>query len=202
MKWMYFHLYVIMDIFSRYVVGWMVAEQESAELAKRLINETCSKQGIVSGQLTLHADRGTSMKSKPLAMLLSDLGVTKTHSRPHVSNDNPYSESQFKTLKYRPEFPKRFGSIQHARDVCRDLFGWYNTEQLLGKPSPFDSPGESGLLSMMPLRPEQANKERFVSELGFVGVSELLVEKLGDSLEMEVFEELFELVTSHRAARR
>ena len=128
MKWMYFHLYVIMDIFSRYVVGWMVAEQESAELAKRLINETCSKQGIVSGQLTLHADRGTSMKSKPLAMLLSDLGVTKTHSRPHVSNDNPYSESQFKTLKYRPEFPKRFGSIQHARDVCRDLFGWYNTE--------------------------------------------------------------------------
>ena len=128
MKWMYFHLYVIMDIFSRYVVGWMVAEQESAELAKRLINETCSKQGIVSGQLTLHADRSTSMKSKPLAMLLSDLGVTKTHSRPHVSNDNPYSESQFKTLKYRPEFPKRFGSIQHARDVCRDLFGWYNTE--------------------------------------------------------------------------
>ena len=128
MKWAYFHLYVIMDIFSRYVVGWMVAERESAELAKRLINETCSKQGIVSGQLTLHADRGTSMKSKPLAMLLSDLGVTKTHSRPQVSNDNPYSESQFKTLKYRPEFPKRFGSIQHARDVCRDLFGWYNAD--------------------------------------------------------------------------
>ena len=127
-KWTYFYLFVIMDIFSRYVVGWMVAERESAELAKRLINETCSKQGIVSGQLTLHADRGTSMKSKPLAMLLSDLGVTKTHSRPQVSNDNPYSESQFKTLKYRPEFPKRFGSIQHARDVCRDLFGWYNPD--------------------------------------------------------------------------
>jgi putative transposase len=119
---------VILDIFSRYVVGWMLAERESAALAKRLIQETCSKQGIVSGQLTLHADRGTSMKSKPLAMLLSDLGVTKTHSRPQVSNDNPFSESQFKTLKYRPEFPKRFGSIQHARDVCRDLFGWYNAE--------------------------------------------------------------------------
>ena len=128
MKWVYFHLYVILDIFSRYVVGWMLAERESAELAKRLIKETCSKQGIVAEQLTLHADRSTSMKSKPLAMLLSDLGVTKTHSRPQVSNDNPYSESQFKTLKYRPEFPKRFGSIQHARDVCRDLFGWYNTE--------------------------------------------------------------------------
>ena len=106
----------------------VVIELSSRKVPKRLINETCSKQGIVSGQLTLHADRGTSMKSKPLAMLLSDLGVTKTHSRPHVSNDNPYSESQFKTLKYRPEFPKRFGSIQHARDVCRDLFGWYNTE--------------------------------------------------------------------------
>ena len=106
----------------------VVIELSSRKVPKRLINETCSKQGIVSGQLTLHADRGTSMKSKPLAMLLSDLGVTKTHSRPHVSNDNPYSESQFKTLKYRPEFPKRFGSIQHARDVCRDLFSWYNTE--------------------------------------------------------------------------
>ena len=135
MKRMYFHLYVIMDIFSRYVVGWMVAEQESAELAKRLINETCSKQGIVSRQLTLHADRGTSMKSKPLAMLLSDLGVTKTHSGPHVCNDNPYSESQFKTLKYRPEFPKRFGSIQHARDVCRDLIGSYQTPSTITQAS-------------------------------------------------------------------
>ena len=106
MKWVYFHLYVILDIFSRYVVGWMLAERESAELAKRLIKETCSKQGIVAEQLTLHADRGTSMKSKPLAMLLSDLGVTKTHSRPQVSNDNPYSESQFKTLKYRPRVPQ------------------------------------------------------------------------------------------------
>ena len=126
MKWVYFHLYVILDIFSRYVVGWMLAERESAELAKRLIKETCSKQGIVAEQLTLHADRGTSMKSKPLAMLLSDLGVTKTHSRPQVSNDNPYSESQFKTLKYRPEFP---GSVRSNTLVTFvELFGWYNTE--------------------------------------------------------------------------
>ena len=115
MKWVYFHLYVILDIFSRYVVGWMLAERESAELAKRLIKETCSKQGIVAEQLTLHADRGTSMKSKPLAMLLSDLGVTKTHSRPQVSNDNPYSESQFKTLKYRRRRQRR---IRLAHKPC------------------------------------------------------------------------------------
>ena len=127
-KWMYFYLYVILDIFSRYVVGWMLAQRESAELARRLIEQTCLKQGIVAGQLTIHADRGSSMKSKPVAMLLSDLGVTKTHSRPHVSDDNPYSESQFKTLKYRPEFPERFGSIQHARDLCRNFFDWYNTK--------------------------------------------------------------------------
>ena len=106
-KWTYFHLYVILDIFSRYVVGWMVAPRESAELAKRLIADTCQKQGIVAGDLTIHADRGTSMTSKPVALLMADLGVTKTHSRPHVSDDNPYSESQFKTLKYRPEFPDR-----------------------------------------------------------------------------------------------
>ncbi len=127
-KWTYFHLYVILDIFSRFVVGWMVASRESRELAKRLIGETCAKQGITPGQLTLHADRGPSMKSKPVAMLLADLGVTKTHSRPHTSNDNPFSESQFKTLKYRPEFPKRFGSIQDARAFCRTFFPWYNTE--------------------------------------------------------------------------
>ena len=127
-KWTYFHLYVILDIYSRYVVGWMVAERESAELAKRLVRETCLKQGIGKEQLTLHADRGTSMKSKCLALLLSDLGVTKTHSRPHVSNDNPYSESQFKTLKYRPQFPNRFGSIQDARSFCDTFFNWYNNE--------------------------------------------------------------------------
>lgn len=127
-KWTYFYLYVILDIFSRYVVGWMVAERESAELAKRLISETCRKQNIAPDQLTIHADRGTSMMSKPVALLLADLGVTKTHSRPHVSDDNPFSESQFKTLKYRPEFPERFGSIQDARAFCQLFFPWYNTE--------------------------------------------------------------------------
>jgi putative transposase len=127
-KWTYFYLYVILDIFSRYVVGWMVADGESAQLAKRLIGDTCDKQLIVPGQLNLHADRGTSMTSKPVAFMLADLGVTKTHSRPHVSDDNPYSESQFKTLKYRPEFPERFGSIQDARTFCQRFFRWYNGE--------------------------------------------------------------------------
>ena len=127
-KWTYFYLYVIMDIFSRYVVGWMVAHRESATLAKRLIESTCAKQGISSGQLTVHADRGSSMKSKCVAQLLSDIGVTKTHSRPHVSNDNPYSEAQFKTLKYCPQFPERFGSIQDSRVFCQDFFPWYNKE--------------------------------------------------------------------------
>ncbi len=126
-KWNYFNLYVILDIFSRYVVGWMVAYRESAILAKRLIEETCIKQHIPEGQLTLHADRGSSMKSKLVAHLLADLGVTKTHNRPHVSNDNPYSESQFKTLKYSPNFPDRFGSIQDAREFCQRFFLWYNT---------------------------------------------------------------------------
>ena len=115
-KWNYFHLYVILDIFSRYVVGWMVAHREQSALAKRLIQDTLEKQQISKGELMIHADRGTSMKSKAVAHLLADLGVTKTHSRPHVSNDNPYSESQFKTLKYSPEFPQRFGSIQDARN--------------------------------------------------------------------------------------
>jgi putative transposase len=107
-KWTYYYLYVIIDIYSRYVVGWMIAHRESSDLAKRLILETCRKQEIEEGQLTIHADRGSSMKSKPVALLLADLGVTKTHSRPYVSNDNPFSESQFKTLKYRPDFPGRF----------------------------------------------------------------------------------------------
>ena len=115
MKWTYFYLYVILDIFSRYVVGWMVAERESAELAKRLIGETCRKQNIAPDQLSIHADRGTSMTSKPVALLLADLGITKTHSRPHVSDDNPFSESQFKTLKYRPDFPERFGDRKSTR---------------------------------------------------------------------------------------
>jgi putative transposase len=126
--WTYYYLYVILDVFSRYVVGWMVAHRESAALAKRLISESCEKQGIAKRQLTLHADRGSSMRSTCVAMLLSDLGVTKTHSRPYVSNDNPFSESHFKTLKYRPEFPKRFGSIEDARAFCKEFFRWYNTE--------------------------------------------------------------------------
>ena len=126
-KWTYFYLYVLLDIFSRYVVGWMVAHRESSTLAQRLIEESCAKQGIRPGQLTLHADRGSSMTSKPVAFLLADLGVTKTHSRPHVSNDNPFSESHFKTLKYRPEFPDRFGCIQDARAFCGSFFDWYNT---------------------------------------------------------------------------
>ena len=127
-KWTYFYLYVILDVFSRYVVGWMVATRESATLAKKLISESCAKQGIERRQLILHADRGSSMKSKAVALLLADLGVTKTHSRPHVSNDNPFSEAQFKTLKYRPEFPQRFGSLEDSRAFCRPFFRWYNTE--------------------------------------------------------------------------
>ena len=127
-KWSYYYLYVILDIFSRYVVGWMVATQESSRLAKVLIAQSYSKQEIVAGGLTLHADRGSSMSSKALALLLADLGVTKSHSRPHVCDDNPYSESQFKTLKYRPEFPARFGTIQQARDFCRGFFDWYNRD--------------------------------------------------------------------------
>jgi len=123
-----FHLYTILDIFSRCVLGWMVAERETAVLAERLIRDTLKKQGVARDQLTLHADRGSSMKSKPVAMLLADLGVNKTHGRPHVSNDNPYSEAQFKTLKYRPDFPDRFGSIQDARMFCRSFFRWYNAE--------------------------------------------------------------------------
>ena len=127
-KWTCFHLYVILDVFSRYVVGWMVAPRETAILAKRLITETCRRQGIDEAQLTLHADRGTSMRSKAVAFLLADLGVTKSHSRPYVSDDNPYSEAQFKTLKYRPDFPKKFGCIQGSRAHCVDFFTWYNDE--------------------------------------------------------------------------
>lgn len=125
-KWNYFHLYVILDIYSRYVVGWMVAPRESAKLATNLIAQTIAKQRVDRGQLTIHADRGSSMTSKDVAFLLADLGVTKTHSRPHVSNDNPYSEAHFKTLKYRPEFPERFGSIGDARAFCLRFFDWYN----------------------------------------------------------------------------
>ena len=127
-KGIYYSLYVILDIFSRYVVGWMLAMQESAELAKRLIDETCAKQGIEAGQLTIHADRGAPMKSQGVATLLGSLGIEKTHSRPHVSNDNPYSEAQFKTIKYCPEFPERFGGYEDALGFCHRLFPYYNLE--------------------------------------------------------------------------
>lgn len=124
-KWKYFYLYVLIDIFSRYVPGWMVAEREDSELAKLLIGEAVDKQGDPA-DLVIHADRGTSMTSKPLALLLADLGVTKSHGRPHVPDDNPYSEAAFKTLKYRPGFPARFGCIEDARSHCREFFTWYN----------------------------------------------------------------------------
>ncbi len=140
-KWTYYYLYVILDVFSRYVVGWTVAYRELASIAARLIAETCERQAVERGQLTIHADRGSSMTSKPVAFLMADLGVTKTHSRPHVSNDNPYSEAQFKTLKYRSDFPKRFDGYEHARLHCRDFFPWYNTEHRhagLGMLTPHD----------------------------------------------------------------
>jgi putative transposase len=127
-KWTYYYLYVLLDVFSRYVVGWMLAYRELARLGEKLIAESCERQGIAPGQLTVHADRGAAMTSKPVALLLADLGVTKSHSRPHVSNDNPFSESQFKTMKYRPDFPDRFGSLEHGRSFCGDFFPWYNTE--------------------------------------------------------------------------
>jgi putative transposase len=140
-KWTYFYLYVILDVFSRYVVGWMVAYREAAVLASRLIEASCQRQGIERAQLTLHADRGSSMKSKTVALLLSDLGVVKSHSRPHVSNDNPFSEAQFKTLKYRPEFPRRFGCLEDARAFCGEFFRWYNMDHYhsgLGLMTPHD----------------------------------------------------------------
>jgi putative transposase len=127
-KWTAYYLYVILDIFSRYVVGWMLALREAARLATRLLAETGAKQGIEPGRLTIHADRGSSMKSQDVAMLLGALGITKTHSRPHVSNDNPYSEAQFKTLKYCPAFPDRFGSYEDALGFCHAFFRYYNHE--------------------------------------------------------------------------
>jgi putative transposase len=127
-KWTYFYLYVILDVFSRYVTGWMVAHREVAELAKQFIQEAIRKHPVPAGQLHIHADRGRVMTSKPVAFLMADLGVTKTHSRPYVSDDNPYSESQFRTMKYRPEFPNRFGCIQDSRAFCQQFFHWYNQE--------------------------------------------------------------------------
>jgi putative transposase len=125
-KWTYYYLYVLLDIYARYVPGWMLAHAENARLARALLADTAAKQGITCGQLTIHADRGSPMTAKPVAFLLAELGVTKSHSRPHVSNDNPYSESQFRTMKYRPEFPDRFGSYQDAHAFCGRFFRWYN----------------------------------------------------------------------------
>jgi putative transposase len=169
-KWTYFYLYVILDVFSRHVVGWVVADAESSALAERLIRETCERQGIAPGQLTVHADRGSSMKSKPVALMLADLGVTKTHSRPRVSNDNPYSEAQFKTLKYRPDFPERFGCIEDARAFSKDFFDWYNNEHHhsgLGLLTPRDvhyglAPQRVALRATTLLAAHQAHPERFV----------------------------------------
>ncbi len=124
--WIHYPLYTVLDIFSRFVVGWMIAEVESSDLAKQLIAETARKQGIQPDQLTLHADNGSPMKGKPLSQLLLDLGITKSHSRPHTSDDNPFSEAQFKTMKYRPDYPDRFGSIHAARQWARTFFAWYN----------------------------------------------------------------------------
>ncbi len=126
-KRVFYHLYAVIDIYSRYTVAWLIAEREDAALAERLLADAVAKQGIPREQLTIHADRGTSMASKTVAQMMADLGVTKSHSRPRVSNDNPFSEAQFKTLKYRPDFPDRFGSIQDARAHCRAFFTWYNT---------------------------------------------------------------------------
>ena len=152
-KWTCFHLYVILDIFSRYVVGWMVALRETAELAEQLIAETVAKHNIPPNTLTLHADRGSSMRSKPVAALLVDLDVAKTHSRPYVSDDNPFSEAQFKTLKYQPLFPKQFGSIEDSRSFCHPFFDWYNHEH-----------HHSGIGWLTPAMLHYAQAERVVQE--------------------------------------
>lgn len=125
-KWTYLYLYVVLDIYSRFVVGWMVAEHENASHAKHLLSETCRRQDVKEGELVIHSDRGVPMTSKLVAQLMADLVITKSHSRPHVSNDNPFSESQFKTLKYQPEFPKRFSGLSHAKHFLREFFDWYN----------------------------------------------------------------------------
>jgi transposase InsO family protein len=127
-KWSYFYLYVILDIFSRRVVGWRIEHAESASQFKALFVDAMGKHAVPRNQLTLHADRGGPMKAKTTALMLADLGVLKSHSRPHTSNDNPFSEAHFKTLKYQPEFPRRFETINEARAFCRQFFTWYNEE--------------------------------------------------------------------------
>jgi putative transposase len=149
-KWTYYYLYVLIDIWSRYVPGWMLAHAENAKLAEALLADTVAKQGIGRGQLTIHADRGSPMVAKPVAFLLADLGVTKSHSRPHTSNDNPFSESQFRTMKYRPDFPERFGSYQDAHAFCGRFFTWYNDDHRhsgIGFHTPADAHyGRAGLV--------------------------------------------------------
>lgn len=127
-KWSYFYLYVVVDIFSRYVVGWMVAERETAALAAALVDEICARQSVDRGTLTLHMDRGAPMRAKTFAQTLADLGVTRSYSRPHTSNDNPFSEALFKTTKYNPTYPGNFDNIAEARDYCGPFFEWYNDE--------------------------------------------------------------------------
>lgn len=169
-KWTYYYLYSIIDIYSRYTVGWMVATRESKELAERLLSDTITKQRIDRDTLTIHADRGSSMASKPVAFLLADLGVTKSHSRPHCSNDNPFSEAQFKTLKYRPDFPDRFGSIEDARTFCGTFYRWYNQAHRhsgIGMHTPFDvhhgnAPRVRQARAETLTRAYAANPERFV----------------------------------------
>ena len=171
--WTYFYLYVILDVFSRYVVGWMIAPRESAELAETLIGETCHREQIGSEQLTIHADRGSSMRSKCVSQLLVDLGVTRTHSRPHVSNDNPFSEAQFKTAKYHPSTPERFGSLEDARAWARRFFEWYNHEHhhsglgLLTPAALHEGRAEQVLLARQQVLTTayQAHPERFVRGL-------------------------------------
>jgi putative transposase len=169
-KWTYYYLYDIMDVFSRYVVGWLIAERESAHLAEALITATCVRQNIQPDQLTIHADRGSSMTSKPVALLMADLGVTKTHSRPHVSNDNPFSEAQFKTLKYRPDYPGRFGCQVDARGWAQNFFQWYNYQHhhsALGLLTPADvhfgrAPAVLAQRQLVLAAAYQKNPQRFV----------------------------------------
>jgi putative transposase len=169
-KWTYYYLYDILDVFSRYVVGWLIAERESACLAEELIAATCLRQNILPDQLTIHADRGSSMTSRPVALLMADLGVTKTHSRPHVSNDNPFSEAQFKTLKYRPDYPGRFGCQPDARSWAQEFFRWYNYahhHSALGLLTPADvhfgrAPAVLAQRQQVLVAAYQKNPERFV----------------------------------------
>jgi putative transposase len=172
LKWTYYYLYVLTDVYSRYVVGWMVATREDAELAKELILEACLKQGILPATLTIHSDRGSTMIDKSLVQFLIDVGVAKSHSRPHVSNDNPFSEAQFKTTKYRPDFPARFGSLEDATTHMSAIFLWYNTEHRHSGTADLTpamlqfSQGEQVLAArdLVLLRAYQAHPERFVKK--------------------------------------